>query len=187
MDVIFLDFDGVLNFEGMLPQAYACKRGKKPPATCLSKAGELDHDCIKRLNELVRRTKASVVFSTSWRLAFDDDGLQHILEDAGFIGQVIGSTPRGGRDFWRDRGLEMDRLERGHQIAQFILETPTIERCVILDDSIDMWTLHPLLVNTDAGFGLTSEDVAQAARTLDASWIIVNGLRRRWRKELAAR
>jgi hypothetical protein len=131
MKVIFLDIDGVLN-------------------TCDGLETGINRGLVEHLNKLVRDSGASVVVSSSWRIA----GLRRmrmILREHGFTGRVSGVTP------------VMSLGVRGLEIQAWI------DRCrwrvtsfVILDDNDDMADLHPHLIQTDYRKGLTSDDVSAA-------------------------
>lgn len=148
--VLFLDFDGVLNFIDMHSQPHSLDRG-----------------CVAHLNRIVEQGRADVVISSSHRLRYSIEELAERLGECGFVGHVVGKTERDVRPFWRERGLELDRMERGHQIAEYILRHPRIEAAVILDDDRDMWLLGPLLVHTSDRTGLTDADVDRALTILN--------------------
>lgn len=131
MKVIFLDIDGVLN-------------------TCNGLETGINRGLVEHLNMLVRDSGASVVVSSSWRVA----GLRRIrttLREHGFIGRVSGVTPITGLGI---RGLEI----------QAWLDTCrwSVTGLVILDDNGDMAHLHPHLIQTDYRKGLTPDDVSEA-------------------------
>jgi hypothetical protein len=167
-DVVFLDFDGVINYVCMEPQKHDCPRCDSVcPARGI--AENFHRERVLRVNALLRDTRAAVVLSTSWRTAFDRATLWHALDACGFKGCVVGATARSSRDFWRVRGLEFDQEQRGHQIAMWLIEHPEVERAVILDDSPDMWVLKPLLVQTSPSTGLGDTDVVAAVNVLRGS------------------
>lgn len=181
--VLFLDFDGVLNSIEMLPQASpGCSRqicgrpgnyDQINPCGCVEVVKQFDRRAIALLNELLRQTDAAIVFSTSWRKLYDIESLTHILEECGFEGRVIGETPDLINDeAWKitTRGERwIDRIQRGHEIGEWLLQHPEVTRCVILDDSRDMWHLAFCFVQTNENVGLTSMDVERAIAALEAS------------------
>jgi hypothetical protein len=178
-DVLFLDFDGVLNFVAMPPRTYACRHGSDAD-DCAILAGAFDEICIQRLNQLVRTTGVEIVLSTSWRLSYSRDKLIRILEDCGFEGRVVDTAPRHVREFWRQRGVLPDQLQRGHQIAAWLIDNADVRSAVIVDDCADMWILEPLLVHTNERQGLTEVDISCAIAVLAASAPVITGLRAAW-------
>ena len=135
--VIFLDIDGVL-----------------APILNSLRYGDLDRACVGVLNEIVARSGADVVVSSSWRYGKSVPELQQILEDYGFTGRVVDKTPTEGRG-----------SDRGEQIAAWLTEHP-VAGCVILDDHRDMGALLDHLVQTDAAVGLRSSHTTQALHIL---------------------
>lgn len=191
MKVIFLDFDGVLNSIRMLPQAspgcsrqIAARAGNYDqinPCGCEEVVKQFDRKAVERLNTLVETTSAVIVLSTSWRKLYDPESLAHILSEVGFEGQIIDETPDLPNDEqWKNstRGERwIDRIERGHEIGEWLLQHPNVTHFVILDDCSDMWLLKPCLIQTDDEIGLTDEDVANAIVALDRSSILLAALR----------
>lgn len=71
MNIIFLDIDGVLNDFYTLKK----KRGRN---VFEEPEPDLDEDKFKLLKELVDKTDAKIVLSSSWRFFFDKDTLKPI-------------------------------------------------------------------------------------------------------------
>ena len=138
MKIVFLDIDGVLN-------------------TCEGLSMGLDPRLVQELNVLIRRSGASVVVSSSWRIA----GLvrmRTMLREHGCVGPVSGVTPILGPV---ERGLEIQAwLDRCRW---------RVSRFVILDDTDNMAHLRPHLIQTDYRKGLTPDDVAAALAKLRAT------------------
>jgi hypothetical protein len=76
--VIFLDIDGVL-----------------APIRRWDRYGDLDPVCIQVLNEIVARTAAGVVVSSTLRSGKTARELQEILDAQRFTGCVLDKTPTG--------------------------------------------------------------------------------------------
>lgn len=120
---IFLDIDGVLK-----------------------KVSDINFNSrnIDNLNELVRKTNAKIVITSTWK---NSNGLEFVikmLEDAGFKGEIIGETPQfkiehpDYGDVKVPRGLEIKCwLEK---YTSFINDEDIkfVESYVILDDCSDM-------------------------------------------------
>ena len=119
----------------------------------------LDPVSIARLNEIVRRTGAKVVISSSWRIGGGHEPVAAILGRAGFVGEVIDATPV---TIALAPGIEH---ERGHEIAAWMSERQ-IDRFVILDDCDDMAHLRSRLVQTSWSEGLLDEHVERTVTLL---------------------
>ena len=135
--VIFLDIDGVI-----------------APIPDMSRYGDLDHGCVRVLNEIVARSGAEVVVSSSWRFGKTVAEVQQILEERGFVGRVIGKTP-----------TDEPGCSRGEEIAAWLAEHP-VAGCVILDDHSDMGVLLGRLIRTNGMVGLRPSDVDRAIEKL---------------------
>lgn len=124
--VIFLDFDGVLNCE----------------STDWS-VREIDHSRVVILNDLVRRTNAYVVLSSSWRSSPD---WMDFPRQYGFEFNFLDRTPR------------MHGKPRGYEIYSWLKKNRDLKNYAILDDDSDMLALQkPHFFKTDFKFGLTQE------------------------------
>lgn len=118
--VIFLDFDGVVV---CLPVEWdRLENGRGVHA--------LNRAAVARLNDLVERTGAGVVVSSSWRLHQSVEHLTGYLRRAGFRGQVLDKTP--DRHAW---GAE--EWQRGDEIMAWLKLNPQVTSYVALDDDFD--------------------------------------------------
>lgn len=155
MKIVFLDFDGVLNnfgdgFDDRVAGSSTLARE------------HLDPTNVGNLNDLIARTGAKVVVSSSWRILDPIEELIRILRHHGFNGEAIGVTPR------LHRTPEGEPRYRGHEIQAWIddqEEKPL--SFVILDDSSDMAHLMERLVKTNNQLGLTPADVERAIEILN--------------------
>jgi hypothetical protein len=122
--IIFLDVDGVLNWQETWqgPHKDSCST--------------LDPDCCDELKRIVKATKATIVLSSTWRLSFPDGRnaikLKDWLSDRGLT--IHSLTP----NLWDEYGTVMCR---GHEIKRWLdghkTEFPD-PQFVILDDDNDM-------------------------------------------------
>jgi hypothetical protein len=151
--VIFLDIDGVL-----------------APIRHWDRYGDLDPACIHVLNEVVARSGAAVVVSSTWRYGRTAAELEAMLHAAGFAGSVVDTTPTGvpgGR-----RGDEISAWLAGHDVSAY----------VIIDDHADMGDLRAHLVQTQPAQGLSPADgrrvIAALMRPSDASRPVTSPSRR---------
>src|ERR1022692_2393787 len=121
MNVLFLDFDGVLNTE------------KNHSST-----GNFSKAACKNLQELLNEMpEVKIVVSSSWRRK----GLSSVkstLEKNGFDPKKI-----------IDITDETDRDDRGHHIERYVKDHKEIEHFVILDDKSDMDKVLDHLVQTN--------------------------------------
>lgn len=150
MRAVFLDIDGVLN-----SHRYDCERA---PAD-----GNIDATRLPLLRELVERTDAVVVLTSTWRKHWDPLGVQ---TDA--VGEAMAATLLGHGICLYDRTPDLDN-DRPAEIAAWLAAHPAAERFVILDDIKLGWgALEPYVVKTDyrIGRGLEPRHVAAATDIL---------------------
>ena len=135
-NVIFLDFDGVLNNTPWLAQSGVDE----------TEVSQLDPRCCELLQNLCSETNTRIVISSSWRLLHPLVDLRGFLRRRGVTVPVLGKTPATGK-------------ERGHDIQMWLDAASdiygTIEGVAILDDDCDMVHLTPWLVRTYRDRGLT--------------------------------
>ena len=153
MKIIFLDVDGVLNYIGCKSHAYGYYF--------------VEDDKIKLLKEIIDRTEAQIVLSSSWRVERFDKykfikpykyklyhKLVKKLNEYGLT--ILSHTPVLHE--WR--GKEIDQWLKNW-------DGEVIENFVILDDRYDMDPYMDKLVQTSLSVGLTREAVEQAVKILN--------------------
>ena len=129
MKIIFLDIDGVLNYE----EYY--KRGRVDKPYPLS---EICPQAISNLNRICNDTGAKIVVSSSWR----GDGINYcsnILKECGFEGDVIDIT--GNESYyheWAERGNEILKWLKDKKLYKYDSYKVTDHDYVIIDDDNDM-------------------------------------------------
>lgn len=149
MKVIFLDIDGVLN----------CATTKRR----LRGSPFVDEDKLLLLKDLVEKTGAELVLSSTWRLgllypdvaafAVDTDALVDELHKYSL--SLYDHTPR------------LSDRQRGYEIAAWLEKNPDVEKFIILDDDSDMAHLKAHLVQTSWLAGLQSSHVQKAIELLE--------------------
>lgn len=144
--IVFLDFDGVLNHA----KWFHAQAGLWNSGPIMRDEDHFDPRAVDRLNNLIDRTEAVVVVSSTWRLHLTVDELANLLQRVGFRGKVFGKTP----ELPTDRGLEIQ--------AWLELHARPDPHFVILDDNADMAHLSAFLVQTSFAYGLQDEHVARA-------------------------
>jgi hypothetical protein len=143
--IVFLDFDGVLNCDESV-----CALGTRYKFWPAS---------IKALNEVLTRTGARVVISSTWREHWTLSENAASLEKAGLVqGRVVGKTC-------------VSETERGIQIDSWLKAVPyPVDSFVILDDKDDMAMHRRRLVRVDSKTGLGMKDTQQAIEILATPW-----------------
>lgn len=162
--VVFLDVDGVLNHPG----TYA-DRGRWARPRQRQLEVPTAPECVARLNEIVRRTGAVVVISSSWRKFARFDSLGPALLRRGVVAEIVGETPDLSRDEALAARIAPGRVQRGHEIDAWLRDHQIDggrPAYVILDDCDDMAHLAGCLVQTDPVTGLDEADVAIAVAVL---------------------
>ncbi len=149
MRLIFLDFDGVLNWSKCMWRWDGTKNFKLKEGERGGMFG-LDPERVAMLTALVERTGAKVVISSTWRL---HDDWRPALEQAGFDvdRHVIGITPH------------MPGRKRGHEVARWFrecvrhgVELHEDSAYACIDDDSDFFARQPLF-KTSWETGLTQK------------------------------
>lgn len=143
MKVVFLDIDGVVNYQG-------CQWRWNYSEPYLLKEGErgglygMDPDRVSLINQIVRITHAKVVLSSAWR---HNDDWRNTMKANGFDFEFLDRTVVGGYD-----GI------RGAEIQEFLDSHPDITKYAIIDDDSDMLPHQlPNFFKTSWLHGITDE------------------------------
>lgn len=149
--IIFLDCDGVVNSKKFMlatgPIQSASSNGWKEDW--------IDPEAIVLLNEIIERTNASVVLSSTWRRLNTLEVINNAFKAMGFISTIIDKTPYlGGAD-------------RGKEIDAWLKEYPLVSKFIILDDDSDMYPHMDKLIKTSWEYGLTQVEVELAVDMLN--------------------
>jgi phosphoglycolate phosphatase-like HAD superfamily hydrolase len=144
MKVIFLDFDGVLN----TPEEW----GLRPMVRALNQ------QALDNLDELVKRSGAKVVVSSTWRQFYALDALQEFLRARGVkcVGAFISVTP-------------ILYESRDKEIASWLNSHEDIKNFVIIDDNGIGSMFNEKLILTDASVGLSADNVKEALDVLEGN------------------
>lgn len=157
MKVIFLDFDGVC-------------------CTVKSKYA-LDKEKLDLLGEIIDRTGAKLVISSSWRRSTLEDTKRHLSTVSDhfvpfpfpFVDDVIDITPR----ISLPKNIEWSSMPRGVEIKVWLDNEKwgkhnDVKNYLILDDDADMLLCHKdHFIQTDSLEGLSKEDVERAVEILN--------------------
>ena len=106
--LIFLDIDGVLNCH-TTKERYGCFLG-------------IDQKLIKIFNEIIKKTQAKVVLSSTWRL---DNNWREVMKKNGLQCEFIDRTPH----------LSDGLYCRGFEINKWLSENKVDKYCIIDDDN----------------------------------------------------
>ena len=157
--LVVLDIDGVCNSTD-----YALHRA---PEDERGSVLGIDPVAVTRLNRLVQVARADVVVSSTWRFSRTTAQLSAALTERGFLGKVIGRTPRWIKG---PAGDLYPEDSRGYEIQAWLDLAPdygiTVESFVILDDDTDMAHLADRLVKKSFATGLLDEHVDLAIAML---------------------
>lgn len=157
---LMLDVDGVLNSADYLHNRRKIRR-PTPHA--------IDAVTVPRLNEILRRSGAKVVISSSWRIQHPWQRMQEILTAHGVVCDVIGQTPSLYEPLPQEEACDkysIKRRERGHEIQAWLNEHPEVTRFAIVDDNSDMVHLAHKLVQTTWEMGLLDEHIEPLVKML---------------------
>lgn len=161
---IFLDIDGVFNSSDYgRSEAYLMETAGMSDAEIMLIAHHthLDPLAIGIFNDLVKRSGAEVVLSSTWRGKYSPEEMTKMLKDRGGDFEIKTATPILF-------GKMSERIPRGKEIAAYLKglsEQP--EAFVIIDDHDDMLHLKPFLIKTSMKTGFTKEDVERALKILN--------------------
>lgn len=138
MKYLFLDIDGVLNHEEWFEFLY------ENDIKVNDDLRWFDPECIKRVNNILEKTHAKLVVSSSWRF---DDKLKDIFTRVG-LPIDFDITPR------RENG------HRGHEIQDYLMDKfeKELNYCIIDDDN-DF-------------FGYQQSNLVRTAGTIDEVFLI---------------
>jgi len=152
MKVIFLDVDGVLNSEDDL-MVY---REKNNINHCILYA-EVEDRPLKLLKEIIDKTSAKIVVSSSWRIGCAKSGKESIFGN-GLYNKL--------EQRLRDYDMEVYDItpcldtgsQRGDEIKEWLSKNPT-DNFIILDDDSDMCEYRKMdnFIQTTYKHGLTEE------------------------------
>jgi hypothetical protein len=160
MKIIFLDIDGVLNSMDSMKRKKGIFFDDNP-----------DEVHIGHLNHIIEETGAKVVISSTWRKGTGAIYLWRLLDQCGFKGKVLGTTPDTGDIRGNEIRCWMDRYNnrRDWKLNRDQEDFDPIESFVILDDDSDMGDLLQYLVRCDGEKGLLEKEAEQAIKILRAT------------------
>jgi hypothetical protein len=164
MRVIFLDCDGVLNSQKFFKEA---GHGKSMSHGLSFGASQLDPDALALVDQLVDKTGAKIVISSSWRHLWDIAEIIAMFEARGFR-NVDAIIDRTGDSVEDHRGTEVnDWLELGKEREVVDDNHDPVTSYVILDDTDEFDTSQRQnFVRTNPQVGITPADIQRAYNIL---------------------
>lgn len=154
MKVIFLDVDGVIN----------CVRSKSRCMDCVG----MDTDKLRRLQEIVNKTDAKIVLTTTWKEHYEVGAYKQYETFAKYMNNRFRKFGLQVIDKVRDKRWS----DRGEAILKWLDEHPETNQWLILDDQRFLWydddRIEPHWVRTYwRGSGLTEAGKEAAIRILN--------------------
>ena len=172
MKVIFLDVDGVIRHD--------LYKGTKEDHG-------IDPEKLKLLKEIIDKTEAKIVLSSTWRRGIDQTGKIHNKESYYILEKVlknhdieifseiprpvnIGDNPKNSISLGELAKIETNDNDRARYIAMWLRLYPEVESFVILDDfgGWGKYNLEEYVVKTSQyNGGLQKEHVEEAVNMLN--------------------
>lgn len=175
MKLVFLDCDGVVNSMPFLMDRTRMREPMDWSTSAGKVAGFLqmvDPKNVAHLNDLLRRSGAFIVLSSSWRHALTLEEFRNVAVRVGIEGEVLGFIPtvlpmKLSRELPRGFGVDAWLADRLGPPAG---PMSVVDSFVALDDDADLEPYKDRLVRTNPHVGLTPADVEAALTILDKPW-----------------
>ena len=153
MKIIFLDVDGVLN----------TSRTQRRLA-CSNEFTFVDTRKVLRLRDIVERTGAKLVLSSTWRFGAMPDAF--FLEREA-LRELVAEFKRVRCPLWFDVTPYLPRAKRWQEINAWLILHPEVEEFIVLDDvGEELKPFADKLVLTNMRDGLTKERAELAIQML---------------------
>lgn len=153
MKVIFLDIDGVLNFDGTEARA---------PCGCCGIADKK----VSLLHKIIEATGAKVVLTSSWKDEWEKD-----FDASSPTGQYLERKMNRHGIHVLDKTTDVTPYRRGEGIHNWLLKNTHVTDWVVLDDEqfpdYGDYDIPSRLVRTTNRDGLTEKDVQNAIKILN--------------------
>lgn len=163
MKVIFLDVDGVLNSEDDLMRY---RKENNINHTILY--ANVEDRPLKLLKQLVDKTAAKIVVSSSWRIGCERSGRESVFGTELYT-KLVKRLKDYDMEVYDITPSLSGNSQRGDEIRQWLQTCQDeIENFVILDDDSDMCEfVETNLVQTTYKHGLTEEHITKAIQVLE--------------------
>lgn len=143
MKVIFLDVDGVLNTN---------KTQRR--LDCCNEFTFVDARKVLRLRDIVERTGAKLVLSSTWRLGADQQAF-YLEREA--LRELVAEFRRLRCPLWFDTTPYLPRAKRWQEINAWLICHDTDDFIILDDVAVELLPFADKLVLTDPREGLTKE------------------------------
>ncbi|MBD0259514.1 MAG: hypothetical protein ICV83_27660 [Cytophagales bacterium] len=162
MKVIFLDLDGVIVTNHYLSRL----EQKMQPWRDAAGYAHFCPRCLANVEELVARSGASVVLSSTWRFFLEDlAGVRRFFRSRNIRFAIHDVTPLV--DYYP--GKPSRNADRGREIAAWLEAHPEVTRyCILDDDPRILPEQRPYWVRTTFHYGFTRARLEKALRILAA-------------------
>jgi hypothetical protein len=152
--IIFLDVDGVLN----------CAKTTKRLDVCFE-FNFVDTRKVLRLRDVVERTGAKLVLSSTWRFGADPRAF-YLEREA--LRELVAEFRRLRCPLWFDITPYLPRAKRWQEINAWLLLHPKVDEYIVLDDwgEDEFRPMMDHLVKCDPRKGLTKERAELAIQML---------------------
>lgn len=149
MKVIFLDIDGVLATWASLKRQIE-----------LDGMYGFQKECVDNMNELIEKSGAEIVLSSTWRFK-GLDWFNPFAKKQGLCKECIDVT---GHNTGKTEGGFYTAGTRGSEIKEWLSKHPEVDSFVIIDDDSDMDNLkdHLVLVKPGMEKGFQKKDIEKA-------------------------
>lgn len=151
--ILFLDFDGVINSE-----EYAIARYQTEKREYLIPGPDVHPDFdpykIGLIDELLDSLpELRVCISSSWRIGAEIEEIKSYFPKSLIASRIIGKTPY------------ISGVQRGYEIQEWIKENP-VQKFAVLDDDNDMDDVRANFVRTSWKTGVSYENIKEVKRLL---------------------
>jgi len=176
--IIFLDIDGVLNSEEFHKSeigdhirmvAHANYINKESQGNVLSDKDiyidHIDPRAVKHLQEIIDKTDAKIVLSSTWRKGRTYTALLEILKELNFTGKIIDVTGTGCNECYRGNEIytwiKNNEKLLGYNYSDY-------KNYVIIDGDGDMlWWQRNNFIKTSWKTGLERKHIVQSIKILN--------------------
>ena len=157
MKLVFLDWDGVLNSRTFF-NAQA-NRATDAKILLFDYDEMLDTKAVALINQLIDKTEAKVVISSSWRINHSLEELNEILKKFGATFEAIDITPR----LPEERGIEIQTY-----LDYVKSKGDIVDSFIVIDDDSDMAHFRNTdqFIKTTFEYGFTEWHLEQAIKVL---------------------
>lgn len=152
MKIIFVDVDGVLN---------TTKSTRR--LACCNEFTFVDTRKVLRLREIVERTGAQLVLSSTWRLGADPKAFYFEREA---LRELVAEFRRLRCPLWFDVTPDLPHAKRWQEINAWLLCHDTDDFIILDDVGEELKPFEDKLVLTNMHEGLTKERMEQAIKML---------------------